>query len=129
MDQEGRARLMKRITAIIRAEKIREVEDALRRAGAKGFTFYDVRGHGREVEQKVKVVPLDPMGDAAIVDIVADVLPRINYEIISDDATADRICDAIRQASISGSRGDGIIYVESVEQVICILSGERDEKA
>lgn len=122
---------MKRITAIVRSEKINDVTAALRAAGAKGFTYYDVKGHGRSVTHGAATGAglAQPAADAGIVDMFADVLARTKFEIIAGDAEADKICEAIRKASVSGQRGDGIIYLEGVADVIRILSGERGEKA
>lgn len=119
---------MTKVTAIVRADKLRAVESALREAGAPGFTYYDVKGHGREVTTKTQVNMGGGEGDYAT-EIVADVLPRVKFEVICSSNSCTDIVGAIRKASATGERGDGIIYTEEVGTIVRILSGEEGEKA
>lgn len=119
---------MTKITAIIRSDKVRDVESALREAGAPGFTYYDVKGHGREVSTKTQVTG-GAGEDFFITDIVADILPRVKFEIICKEADCSKTIDAIRKASVTGERGDGIIYTETAGNVMRIQTGEEGEQA
>lgn len=119
---------MTKITAIIRSDKLKAVESALREAGAPGFTYYNVRGHGREILEKVVGGGGPPEMDF-YATIQIDVLPRVKFEVICSDEASANIVKAIREASSTGVRGDGIIYTSEVDNVTRILSGEVGEKA
>lgn len=119
---------MKKLTAVIRADKLRKVESALREAGAPGFTYYDVKGHGREIVEKV-VSSGPPELEAGPVFIMADILPRVKVEVICDDGDIAKIINAVKQASATGEKGDGIIYIEPIEDIVRILSGEVGKAA
>lgn len=119
-----------KITAIVRADKVRDVESALREVGAPGFTYYDVKGHGREVEKKVVADTSGPP-DLGLWPhtIVADILPRVKFEIICKEDDCSKTMEALRKASATGEKGDGIIFTEEIGTVVRIVSGEEGEAA
>lgn len=123
---------MKKITAIIRADKLKDVEEALRLVNAPGFTFFNVRGHGRETETYLVSVPELPETASVAIPpafIVADVLTKVKVEVICKDDDVQRIVGAVRESSKSGKSGDGIVFVSPIDQIIRILSGEEGEQA
>lgn len=120
---------MTKITAIVRADKLRAVENALREAKVPGFTYYDVKGHGREISKSTQVSVESGTEAAYVWEIVADVLPRVKFEVICDGNFCADIVGAVRKASATGERGDGIIYTEEIGTVVRILTGEEGEKA
>ncbi len=96
-----RDKKVKMITAMIWAERIREVERALRDAKVPGFAFYPVEGHCSEsaVEGEGRSF------------IFVDVLPRKKVQVIFPQDMVEDIIKAIREAPRTGDahRG-GIIY-------------------
>ncbi len=116
---------MTKITAIVRADKMKAVESALREADAPGFTYYDVKGHGREKVTSTQVSAVTGTEAAEVWEMVADVLPRVKFEVICRKDACSDIVGAIKKASVTGEKGDGIIWVEEISDVIRILSGEQ----
>ncbi|MFZ9111015.1 MAG: P-II family nitrogen regulator [Burkholderiaceae bacterium] len=111
---------MKLITAIVKPFKLDEVREALAEVGVAGLTVTDVKGFGRQ------------KGHTEVyrgAEYVVDFLPKIKIEAVVADDLVERAIEAITQASRTGRIGDGKIFVQSVEQVIRIRTGETGEEA
>lgn len=111
---------MKLIEAIIKPFKLDDVRDALQQVGIQGLTATEVKGYGRQ------------KGHTELyrgAEYVVDLLPKIHIEIAVRDAEVDRVVDAIISSASSGKIGDGKIFVQPVEEVIRIRTGERGEEA
>jgi nitrogen regulatory protein P-II 1 len=111
---------MKKITAIIKPFKLDEVREALAEVGVTGLTVTEVKGFGRQ------------KGHTELyrgAEYVVDFLPKIKVEVAVDDATVDPAVDAIIKAARTGKIGDGKIFVQSIEQVIRIRTGETNAEA
>jgi nitrogen regulatory protein PII len=111
---------MKLITAIVKPFKLDEVREALADVGVAGLTVTDVKGFGRQ------------KGHTEVyrgAEYVVDFLPKIKIEAVVADDLVERAIEAITQASRTGRIGDGKIFVQSVEQVIRIRTGETGEEA
>ncbi|MFZ8912231.1 MAG: P-II family nitrogen regulator [Burkholderiaceae bacterium] len=111
---------MKLITAIVKPFKLDEVREALAEVGVAGLTVTDVKGFGRQ------------KGHTEVyrgAEYVVDFLPKIKIEAVVADDLVERAIEAITQASRTGRIGDGKIFVQSVEQVIHIRTGETGEEA
>ena len=111
---------MKLITAIVKPFKLDEVREALADVGVAGLTVTDVKGFGRQ------------KGHTEVyrgAEYVVDFLPKIKIEAVVAEDLVERAIEAITQASRTGRIGDGKIFVQSVEQVIRIRTGETGEEA
>jgi nitrogen regulatory protein P-II 2 len=111
---------MKLITAIIRTHKLDEARKAVGEVGVQGVTVTEVRGFGRQ------------RGHTEVyrgAEYQVDFVPKTKIEIAVDDALAERVIEAITQASRTGKVGDGKIFVVELEQVVRIRTGERDTSA
>ena len=111
---------MKLITAIVKPFKLDEVREALADVGGAGLTVTDVKGFGRQ------------KGHTEVyrgAEYVVDFLPKIKIEAVVADDLVERAIEAITQASRTGRIGDGKIFVQPVEQVIRIRTGETGEEA
>ena len=111
---------MKQITAIIKPFKLDEVREALADVGVTGLTVTDVKGFGRQ------------KGHTELyrgAEYVVDFLPKIKIEAVVSDAIVERAIDAITRAARTGKIGDGKIFVQNVEQVIRIRTGETGADA
>ena len=111
---------MKLITAIVKPFKLDEVREALADVGVAGLTVTDVKGFGRQ-----KGHTEDYRG----AEYVVDFLPKIKVEAVVADELVERAIEAITEASRTGRIGDGKIFVQPVEQVIRIRTGETGEEA
>ncbi len=111
---------MKLITAIIKPFKLDEVREALADVGVTGLTVTDVKGFGRQ------------KGHTELyrgAEYVVDFLPKIKVDAVVSDAIVDRAVEAITRSARTGKIGDGKIFVQSVEQVVRIRTGESGEGA
>ncbi len=111
---------MKKITAIIKPFKLDEVRESLSDAGINGLTVTDVKGFGRQ------------KGHTELyrgAEYVVDFLPKVKIEVVVDDNILDLAVEAIIKAARTGKIGDGKIFVQDVEQVIRIRTGETGVNA
>ena len=111
---------MKKIEAIIRAEKIGDVRQALNKAGYPGLTLTEVEGHGKQ-----RGVTQQWRGESYKVEL----LQKVKIEIVSSDKDANRIVDAIASSAKTGAVGDGKIFVSDVKEAVRIRTGEKGEDA
>lgn len=109
---------MKRIEAIIAAEKVLSVNDALKRAGVGGATILDAKGRGKGEKPKVAThrgtdrVPAEFSARASVITVV-------------EDSEADKVIKAILDTVSTGSPGDGKIFVSTVSDAVDIGSKKR----
>jgi nitrogen regulatory protein PII len=111
---------MKYITAIIKPFKLDEVREALSAVGVQGITVTEVKGFGRQ------------KGHTELyrgAEYVVDFLPKVKIEAVIDDALVEQSIEAIVGSARTGKIGDGKIFVQSVEQVIRIRTGETGHDA
>ena len=111
---------MKLITSIIKPFKLDEVREALAEVGVTGLTVTEVKGFGRQ------------KGHTELyrgAEYVVDFLPKVKIEVIVADAMSERAAEAIVAAARTGRIGDGKIFIEAVEEVIRIRTGETGEAA
>ena len=112
---------MKKIEAIIRPERVNHVKEALVEAGFSGLTTTQVTGRGAQRG----VVHTGRSGQLVTIDM----LPKVKLEMVVTDSQMDSAVDVIVEASRTGEIGDGKIFVQPVEQVIRVRTGERGEAA
>ena len=111
---------MKQVTAIIKPFKLDEVREALAEVGVTGLTVTEVKGFGRQ------------KGHTELyrgAEYVVDFLPKVKVEAVVDDSGVEQAVDAIIKAALTGKIGDGKIFVQAVEQVIRIRTGETGAEA
>ena len=111
---------MKLITAIIRPDRLNEVKLALFRAGVTGISLSRVSGHGgeREIVQQYR-------GQS----VVMEFHEKIRIEMVCSEPFVEPTIAAILSSARTGEVGDGKIFVQPIEQVIRIRTGERDNAA
>ena len=108
---------MKLLKSIVRPNKVDEVKDALTRIGISGMTVTEVRGHGKQ------------KGHTAIYrgkEYNVSLLPKMQIEVVVDDAIADEAIKAIIQSARTGEIGDGRVFVLPVGETYKIRTGEKD---
>ena len=111
---------MKLITAIIRPDRLPEVKQALFRAGVTGITLTRVSGHGGEGEivQRYRA-------DTVILEFHE----KIKVEMVCSEPFVEPTIQAILSSARTGEVGDGKIYIQPIDGVIRIRTGERDNAA
>lgn len=111
---------MKLITAILKPFKLDEVRENLSEIGIHGMTVSEVKGFGRQ------------KGHSELyrgVEYVVDFLPKVKLEIVVADKDCEAVIDVIIKSANTGKIGDGKIFVQSLDEVIRIRTGEMGESA
>jgi nitrogen regulatory protein P-II 1 len=114
---------VKLIAAIIRPEKLEDVQRALNSMDVYLMTVSDVRGCGRQ------------KGHTEVYrgqEIEIRLLPKLKLEIAVNDAFVEATVEAIVHAARSGETGkigDGKIFVLPLEDAVRIRTGERGTTA
>ena len=111
---------MKLIIAIIKPFKVGEVRDALQEIGVSGLTVTDAQGHGRQG------------GHTEVyrgAEYQVDFVPKSRVEVLADDIDVPHIIETIVTAARTGRIGDGKVWVQHVEDVIRVRTGERGAEA
>jgi nitrogen regulatory protein P-II 1 len=111
---------MKKIEAVVQPFKMDEVKTALKNIGIDGMTISEVRGHGRQKGHKEVY-----RGQEYNVDL----LPKVKFELVIQDARLDEVIDTITNAARSGKIGDGKIFIYDVAEAIRIRNGDRGDSA
>ncbi|MCS7298965.1 MAG: P-II family nitrogen regulator [Spirochaetia bacterium] len=111
---------MKKVEAIIKPFKLKEVTDALTKVGIKGMTVSEVEGFGvqkgyieiyRGKEYEVRF------------------LPKIKIEIVVTDDILDKVINTIIASAKTGEIGDGKIFVYDIQNAYRIRTGESGNNA
>lgn len=93
---------------------------ALFRAGVTGITLTRVSGHGGESEvvQRYRAET-----------VVLEFHEKVKVEMACSEPFVEATIQAILASARTGAVGDGKIFVQPLEQVIRIRTGERDNAA
>jgi nitrogen regulatory protein P-II 1 len=111
---------MKSIVTIVRPERLSAVKEALFRVGVTGMTLTRVSGHGGEhqvIEQY--------RGSSVLLEFH----DKVRIEMAVSEPFVQPTIDAILSAARTGAVGDGKIFVQPLERVIRIRTGEQDNDA
>ncbi len=106
---------MQLIKAIVRPNKVDDVREALEKLNFSGLTVTEVRGHGKQ------------KGHTAIYrgkEYNVSLLPKMEIELVVDDAATDKAVKAIIEAARTGEIGDGRVFVMPVDRSYRIRTGE-----
>ena len=120
---------MKKIEAIIRPERLQDVQDSLDALGVSGLTVSEVVGCGRQ-----KGYTEQYRGSRANISLLPKIkvesvefLPKIKVESVVSESIVDSAVDAIVSGAHTGAIGDGRVFVYPVEQAVRIRTDERGE--
>jgi nitrogen regulatory protein P-II 2 len=111
---------MKLITAIIKANKVDDVKNALSKINISGITLTEVKGFGRQKGHKEVYRGTE---------IEVSFLPKSKLEIAVTDEQLDKALTAITDAARTNEIGDGKIFVTDLVKVIRIRTGETGPTA
>jgi nitrogen regulatory protein P-II 1 len=107
---------MKLITAIVKPFKVGDVKAALDDVGSHGLTVSETQGYGRQ------------RGHTEVyrgAEYQIDFVPKVRVEVLVEDDDAERVVDAIVTAARTGKIGDGKVWVQTVDTVVRVRTGER----
>lgn len=111
---------MKLITAVIKPFRLDDVRNALSEVGVQGMTVTEVKGFGRQ------------KGHTELyrgAEYVVDFLPKVKLEMALADDMVEQAVEAISKAAQTGKIGDGKIFIQTVDEVIRIRTGETGPDA
>jgi len=111
---------MKLVTAIIKPFVLEDVKGALEQIGVLGMTVSEVQGYGRQ------------KGHTEVyrgAEYSVDFVPKVKVEVVTDDAMADKVVDAVVESARTGKIGDGKVWVSPVDTVVRVRTGERGSDA
>jgi len=112
---------MKEIKAYIKPHKLSKVTLALHKVeGLTGMSVVNIRGFGRG---KAKDAP------HRIVEDLVDYIPHVKIEIVCLDEKVKEIVQIIQDEAYTGLRGDGKIYISSIDDAIRIQTKEQGKLA
>jgi nitrogen regulatory protein P-II 1 len=112
---------MKEIKAIIRPSKLLEVTEELHEiAGLPGVTISEIKGFGKGRARNAS--------DKVIYELV-EFMPRIQLEVVVDDGMVAEVVDVIQRHAHTGNKGDGKIFVSTVDDIVKIRTNERGPDA
>ena len=111
---------MQLIVAVIKPFRLEDVKHRLKELGVHGMTITEVRGFGRQ------------HGHTEVyrgAEYRVDFVPKIRIELAVDDARTSEVVDAIVASARTGTIGDGKIWVQPLDDVLRIRTGERGPDA
>ena len=111
---------MKKIEAIIRPFKLEDVKIALVNSGIVGMTVSEVRGFGRQKGQVERY-----RGS----EFTVEFLQKLKVEVVVENEKVKSVIEAIAEAAKTGEIGDGKIFISSIDSVVRIRTGDKDEEA
>src|SRR5205823_12694519 len=122
MTANGSGLAMKMIVAIIRHERLQEVQDVLDECGVSGVTVTEVKGCGAQRGYTEKY-----RGTAIHISL----RPRLKIEAVMQSEIVQTVVDKLAVAARTGENGevgDGKIFVIGVEDAVRIRTGEHGPK-
>ena len=111
---------MKLITAVVKPHKLEDVRAALETFGVTGMTVTEASGYGRQKGHT-------EVYRGAEYDIA--LVPKIRLEIVVDTADVEDVVGIIVKTAQTGRIGDGKVWVQPVDSVVRVRTGDRDESA
>ena len=111
---------MKRITAIVRPEKLEPLKEALFEANVSGMTITQVMGCGNQHGWSEYYRGTE---------VLLNMIPKVKFELVVPAGETDRLVDLICETTATGEVGDGKIFISPVEEVVRIRTRERGDAA
>ena len=121
---------MKEITAIIRHNKMSATKDALDKIGYPSMTSIPVLGKGnqRGISGELNFY-IQPRLLAKRYSTGMKYIPKRLLSIVVNDEDVDQVVKTLIEINQTAQIGDGKIFVESIDEVIRIRTGEKGELA
>ena len=113
---------MKEIKAYVRPERLASIVSRLEQEGARDLTVTRVDAIGALADSDKDRLRLFRNYAEKYSDIA-------KVELVCADVEVNRFVSVLREASFTGERGDGRIFVMNVERAVNIRTGDEGEKA
>jgi len=84
------------------------------------MTVSEVRGFGRQKGQVERY-----RGS----EFTVEFLQKLKVEVVVENEKVNSVIDAIAEAAKTGEIGDGKIFISSIDSVVRIRTGDKDEEA
>ena len=110
---------MKLIKAYVRTFMVDRVISDLKKIGAPRLTAIDVRALGDEIAPEKLNISAE-LGSAYTT--------MVKLELVCNDECTDKAIKVILERTRTGRKGDGIIIVSPIEEMIRIRTGERGKE-
>lgn len=111
---------MKKISAVVRPEKMEPLKEALFEAGISGMTISQVNGCGNQHGWTEYYRGTE---------VLLNMVPKVKFVIIVEEERVDELVEIIQNVARTGNVGDGKIFISNIEQVIRIRTGESGDEA
>ncbi len=108
---------MLKVEAVIRSSKLFELQAALAGIGIPTFSSFEVRISGIH------------KGHKGLRNKASDFVPKTKIEILCQDQDQEKIVKTVLDAAKTGDRGDGIVYVCHIDNLVRIRDGQTGEAA
>jgi nitrogen regulatory protein P-II 1 len=111
---------MKLVTAVIKPHSLDDVKKALQEGGVGGLTVSEAQGFGRQ------------RGHTEVyrgAEYTTDFVPKLRVEVAVDDVDSERVVGLIVAAANSGKIGDGKVWVQQLDSVVRVRTGEQGADA
>jgi len=112
---------MLKIEAVVRSTRFHDVQDELADVGVETFSAYDIKLTGLHKGHATGGRP----GSFKASDLIA----KTNIVVLCHERDKDKIINAITKASKTGQKGDGLISVYKIDNLIKIRNGAIEEAA
>jgi nitrogen regulatory protein P-II 1 len=107
---------MKLIVAVIKPFRLNDVKLAVKALGVQGMTLTEAQGFGRQ------------RGHTEVyrgAEYEIDFVPKLRMEVVVADDRVDEVVTAVVDAARTGSIGDGKVWVQPLESLVRVRTGER----
>ena len=111
---------MKLVTAVVKPHKWDDVRAALETFGVTGMTMTEASGYGRQRGHT-------EVYRGAEYDVT--LVPKVRVEIVVDDDDVADVVGIVAKAAQTGKIGDGKVWVQPVDSVLRIRTGEQGTQA
>ena len=111
---------MKLVIAIVRPERANDVLEGLYRANIRGVSMTRVQGHGGE---------FDRVETYRGTTVKMRLSEKVRFEIAISEEFVETTIKALAEGARTGEVGDGKIFVQPLDRVVRIRTGEEDQAA
>ncbi len=111
---------MKKIEVIIKPFKLDVLKEAMAEIGVTGMTVSEVKGFGRQKGHK-------EVYRGAEYEV--DFIPKVKVEIVVDSEIEETVVEKIISSIKTGKIGDGKIFIQPLDGICRIRTGETDKNA
>lgn len=108
------------VVAVVKPFRVADVLAGLRDAGIVGCTVNEVRGFGRQGGHSETY-----RGTEYVIELV----PKVQLEILVPDERVDAVLAVVMREAFTGKIGDGKCWVQPVDSVARIRTGESGGEA